>query len=147
MNNLRSGTNWDYVLAALVWMLLLLPYAFYKSHRINILYMGEDIATGVGLSVQKERTILMAIAVGLAGACVAVAGSIGFVGLIAPHLARRIIGRDYRVVLPSSALIGSILVLVSDTIGRIIAQPVDIPVGIVTAAVGAPYFLYLLTRK
>ncbi|MEK3723918.1 iron ABC transporter permease [Paenibacillus sp. FSL H8-0034] len=141
------GTNWSYVVAVLLWMIVLLPYAIYKAHRINLLYMGEEIAAGVGLSVQKERAILMAIAVGLAGSCVAVAGSIGFVGLIAPHLAKLTIGRNYKVLLPSAAIIGSILVLISDTIGRIIAQPVDIPVGIVTAAVGAPYFLYLLTKK
>ncbi|OMF18169.1 iron ABC transporter permease [Paenibacillus sp. FSL H7-0331] len=141
------GTNWSYVVAVLIWMIVLLPYAIYKAHRINLLYMGEEIAAGVGLSVQKERAILMAIAVGLAGSCVAVAGSIGFVGLIAPHLAKLMIGRNYKVLLPSAAIIGSILVLISDTIGRIIAQPVDIPVGIVTAAVGAPYFLYLLTKK
>ncbi|WP_240416822.1 FecCD family ABC transporter permease [Paenibacillus periandrae] len=141
------GTNWSYVVAVLIWIVVLIPYAIYKAHRINLLYMGEDIAAGVGLSVQKERIVLMAIAVGLAGSCVAVAGSIGFVGLIAPHLAKLTIGRNYKVLLPSAAIIGSILVLISDTIGRIIAQPVDIPVGIVTAAVGAPYFLYLLTKK
>jgi iron complex transport system permease protein len=141
------GTNWSYVLAVLIWMVVLLPYAIYKANRINLLYMGEEIAAGVGLSVQRERTILMVVAVGLAGSCVAVVGSIGFVGLIAPHLAKLMMGRNYKVLLPSAAIIGSILVLVSDTIGRTIAQPVDIPVGVVTAAVGAPYFLYLLTKK
>ncbi|MCR8632866.1 iron ABC transporter permease [Paenibacillus sp. N5-1-1-5] len=141
------GTNWKYVLAVSIWIAVLLPVAVYKSHRINLLFMGEEIAQGVGVSVQRERIVLMAIAVGLAGSCVAVAGSIGFVGLIAPHLAIQLLGRDYKVMLPASAIIGAVLVLLSDTIGRVIAQPVEIPVGIVTAGIGAPYFLYLLTRR
>ncbi|MEK8129621.1 iron ABC transporter permease [Paenibacillus filicis] len=141
------GTNWLYVQAALLWVAVLVPLAVYKGYRINLLTLGDPIATGLGVAVQRERLVLMAVAVGLAGACVAVAGSIGFVGLIAPHLARRLFPADYRLLLPGAALLGAILVLTADTIGRTMAQPVEIPVGVVVAAVGAPYFLYLLIRK
>ncbi|MNH95496.1 Iron-uptake system permease protein FeuC [compost metagenome] len=141
------GTNWQYVLASVIWLALLTPHAIYKAHRINMLNLGDELSTGLGVAVLKERIIVMAIAVGLAGSCTAVAGSIGFIGLIAPHVARKWVGVNYKRVLPTSALLGAILVLLADTIGRIIVQPVEIPVGIVTAAIGAPYFLYLLIRK
>ncbi|GAA3410190.1 FecCD family ABC transporter permease [Paenibacillus hodogayensis] len=141
------GTNWTYVLVAFVWIAALLPFAIYKANRLNLLDLGDELAVGLGVSVQRERVLFMAIAAGLAGTAVAVAGSIGFVGLIAPHLARRTIGLQYRLLLPASALLGAALVVTADTIGRVLVQPLEIPVGVVVAAVGAPYFLYLLTRK
>ncbi|MEI7026682.1 FecCD family ABC transporter permease [Paenibacillus sp. y28] len=141
------GTNWSYVLAALAWVAVLVPYAIFKAGRLNLLNLGEEVAAGIGVGVQRERLKLMTAAVGLAGSCVAVAGSIGFVGLLGPHIARRVAGANYRLALPASAFIGSILVLAADTIGRIIVQPVEIPAGIVVAGVGAPYFLYLLLKQ
>lgn len=89
---------------------------------------------------------MLAAAVGLAGSCVSVSGGIGFVGLIGPHLARRLVGPKHQFLLPASALIGSLLVLVADTLGRVILQPSEIPAGILVAIIGAPYFLYLLSK-
>ncbi|MFD3257616.1 FecCD family ABC transporter permease [Paenibacillus lentus] len=140
------GSNWKFVLALLPWIVILLPYVFYKARVMNVLNLGENTATGLGAPVEKERLLLLAAAVGLAGSSVAVSGGIGFVGLIGPHLARRLVGPKHQLLLPTSALIGALLVVVADTIGRWILQPSEIPTGIVVAVIGAPYFLYLLTK-
>lgn len=141
------GSNWKFVLALLPWLLLLIPYVLSKSRTLDVLSLGDEIACGLGACVEKERRRLLAASVGLAAACVAVSGSISFVGLIAPHLARRLVGPKHRILLPVCALAGSVLVSVSDTIARVIVQPFEIPTGIMVAIVGAPYFLYLLVKS
>lgn len=141
------GTNWKFVIALLPWIVVLLPYVFYKARVLNVLNLGEQTATGLGAAIEKERLLLLAAAVGLAGSCVAVSGGIGFVGLIGPHLGRRLIGPKHQMLLPASALAGALLVLVADTLGRWILQPSEIPTGIVVAVIGAPYFLYLLAKS
>jgi len=140
------GSNWKFVLALLPWILVLLPYVFYKARVMNVLSLGDQIASGLGTSVKGERMKLLIAAVGLAGASVAVSGGIGFVGLIGPHLARRLVGPKHQLLLPASALAGALLVIVADTLGRWVLQPSEIPTGIVVAVIGAPYFLYLLAR-
>lgn len=140
------GTNWTFVLALLPWIAALLPFVFSKARVMNVLNLGEQAATGLGAPVDKERLQLLAAAVGLAGSSVAVSGGIGFVGLIGPHLARRLVGPKHELLLPASALTGSLLMILADTIGRWIFQPADIPTGIVVAVIGAPYFLYLLAK-
>jgi len=99
------------------------------------------------VSVAKERLQLLAAAVALGTASVSVSGGIGFVGLIAPHLARRLVGVHHAHVVPASALLGACLLLGADTVGRVVVQPSEIPAGIVVAVVGAPYFLYVLARS
>ncbi|KQO17997.1 FecCD family ABC transporter permease [Paenibacillus sp. Leaf72] len=141
------GTNWKFVLAALPWILLLIPYVMYKSRTMNVLNLGEQMATGLGSPVEKDRMKLLAAAVGLAATCVAVGGGISFVGLIGPHLARRLVGPTHQILVPASALAGALLVIVSDTLARWAFQPSEIPTGIVIAVIGAPYFLYLLSRS
>ncbi|MNE77497.1 Iron-uptake system permease protein FeuC [compost metagenome] len=140
------GTNWKFVLALLPWIVILLPFVFYKARVMNVITLGNGTATGLGTDVQKESIMLLAAAVGLAGSSVAVSGGIGFVGLIAPHLARRLVGPKHQLLLPASALTGALLVILADTIGRSILQSSEIPTGIVVAVIGAPYFLYLLSR-
>lgn len=141
------GSNWKFVLALLPWLLLLIPYVLSKSRTLDVLSLGDDIAYGLGASVEKERRRLLVSAVALAASCVAVSGSISFVGLIAPHLARRLVGPRHRILLPVCALAGAVLVSVSDTVARVIAQPFEIPTGIMVAIIGAPYFLYLLVKN
>lgn len=141
------GTNWKFVLSLLPWLAILIPYVFYKARVMNVLNLGEELAKGLGAPVAKEQLKLLAAAVGLAASCVAVSGGIGFVGLIGPHLARRLVGPKHEMLLPTSALTGALLVIVADTIGRWIMQPSEIPTGIVVAVIGAPYFLYLLARS
>ncbi|WP_396020859.1 FecCD family ABC transporter permease [Bacillus sp. SD075] len=141
------GSNWKFVASLLPFIVILLPYVCYKARVLNVLNLGDQISMGLGTSVEKERLILLAAAVGLAGSAVSVSGGIGFVGLIAPHLVRRLIGPQHQFLLPGSSLAGALLVLVADTIGRSIIQPSEIPAGIVAAVIGAPYFLYLLARS
>lgn len=141
------GTDWYYVLALLPFIAALLPYVIYKSRTLNVLHLGESMATGLGASVTRERILLLAAAVGLAGTCVAVSGSIGFVGLVGPHIARRLVGSRHQALLPASALMGALLVIGSDTLARWAFMPSEIPTGIVVAVVGSPYFLYLLVRS
>jgi iron complex transport system permease protein len=141
------GTNWKFVLALLPWILVLIPYVFSKSRAMDVLNLGDQTATGLGAPVERSRLTLLAAAVGLAGASVAVSGAIGFVGLIGPHLARRLVGPKHDMLLPASALVGGLLVITADTIGRWILQPSEVPTGIVVAVIGAPYFLYLLARS
>lgn len=141
------GSSWKFVLALLPWILVLLPFVMYKAQVMNVLNLGEAMATGLGASVTREQLKLLAAAVGLAASCVAVSGGIGFVGLIAPHLSRRLVGAKHQLLLPVTALVGALLVITADTLGRWIIQPSEIPTGIVVAVIGAPYFLYLLSRS
>jgi iron complex transport system permease protein len=105
--------------------------------------LGENMAQGLGQKVQRIRMIAGVLVIILAGSSVAVAGPIGFVGLIIPHIVRKLVGGDYRRIIPFSALFGSLLVVYADILSRFIAYPFESPVGIVTAMIGAPFFLYL----
>ncbi|WP_442953847.1 FecCD family ABC transporter permease [Paenibacillus sp. URB8-2] len=140
------GSNWKFVLALLPWIIVLFGYVFYKARVLNILNLGEQTPTGLGLSVEKDRRLLLLSAVALAGSSVAVSGGIGFIGLIGPHLAVRLVGPRNQALLPASALVGALLLIISDTLGRSILQPSELPAGIIVAVIGAPYFLYLLAR-
>lgn len=140
------GTNWTFVLATLPWILILIPFTLYKARYLNILNLGDQVATNLGAHVEKERRILLFLSVALAGACVAVGGGIAFLGLVAPHIARKLVGPKHQFLIPASALVGALLLLVADMLGRNLLQPSEIPVGLVVAMLGAPYFLYLLMR-
>jgi len=140
------GSNWKFVVALLPWIVVLMPFVFSKARVLNVLNLGDLTAMGLGASIEKERRVLLAAAVGLAGASVSVSGGIGFVGLIGPHLARQLVGARHQFLLPAAALTGGLLVLIADTLGRWILQPSEIPAGIIVAVIGAPYFLYLLSR-
>ncbi|OZI11300.1 iron ABC transporter permease [Bacillaceae bacterium SAS-127] len=140
------GTDWKFVLAALPWLIILLPLAYAKSNLLNVLNLGDKMATGLGVAVEKERRKLLFISVALAGVSVAVAGGIGFIGLLAPHIARRIVGAKHQIMLPVSALIGAILLLTADCLARSLMPSSEIPVGLVLSLIGAPYFIYLLIK-
>lgn len=141
------GTHWKFVLALLPWVAVLVPYVLYKARVLNVLNLGEATATGLGAPVGREQLKLLAAAVALAASCVSVSGGIGFIGLIAPHLGRRLVGPRHQMLLPAAALAGALLVITADTLGRWVMQPSEVPTGIVVAVVGAPYFLYLLVRS
>ncbi|MRH43797.1 iron chelate uptake ABC transporter family permease subunit [Aquibacillus halophilus] len=142
-----SGIDWTYVLALLPWVLILIPLAMYQSNVLNTLQLGDDIAKGLGTNVERHRLFLLLIAVALAGASVAVGGGIAFVGLVTPHLSKKLIGPNHILFLPITALMGALLLLVSDTIGRNILAPSEIPVGLVVSLVGGSYFIYLLMKS
>ncbi|WP_226668192.1 FecCD family ABC transporter permease [Metabacillus litoralis] len=142
------GTQWPYVWALLPWIVILTPIAFLKARTMNLLQFSEAVPHVLGLKVESERRILLCLSAALAGSCVAVGGGIAFIGLLAPHLARRLCGANYFSLLPLSALIGSFLLLLADMIGKNLLAPADIPVGIVISVIGAPYLIYmLLTRR
>lgn len=141
------GTSWQHVIVLLPWLLVLVPYVLYKARVLDVLNLGEAAAWGLGVAVEWERRVLLAVAVALAAACVAVSGGIGFVGLIVPHLARRLVGPGHRLLLPCSALTGALLVVAADMLARTIVQPAEIPAGLMFAIVGAPYFLVLLAKS
>ncbi|MBY0160506.1 iron ABC transporter permease [Cytobacillus firmus] len=140
------GASWEYVVAILPWILLLIPLAVYKSQKLNVLNLGDHTAAGLGVTVERERRTLLFISVALAGACVAVGGGIAFLGLVAPHLARKLVGPRHQGMLPVSALLGSLVLLVADMIGKNLMAPSEIPVGLVVSCLGAPYFIYLLIK-
>ena len=109
--------------------------------------LGDDAAKGLGLRMELQRGLLLVVSVALAAAAVAVSGTIGFVGLVAPHVARRLVGPSHEGLLPVAALFGGALLAAADLIGRVVIAPSELPVGVVTAMIGAPYFLYLLYRN
>jgi iron complex transport system permease protein len=139
--------SWDEVWGLLPWVLLFVPLAFLLARDLNTLNLGEDVARGLGTRVAWQRGLLMLIAVALAGATVAAAGTIGFVGLMAPHIARRLVGPDHVGLLPTSGVIGALIVVAADLVGRTIFAPIELPCGLITAAVGAPFFIYLLWQQ
>ncbi|MGM0806799.1 MAG: FecCD family ABC transporter permease [Bacillota bacterium] len=141
------GDDWTFVLSLLPWILLLIPYTMFKSNVLNTLNLHENVSVGVGVNVSRERILLIMVSVALASASVAVSGGIAFVGLMAPHIARSLVGPRHQVFLPVAALIGGILLLTADTIGRVVLDPSGIPAGIIVTIIGAPYFMYLLARK
>lgn len=120
---------------------------YMNASRLNILVLGEDSALGLGIDVNKIRLLLITMASLITGAVVSVSGTIGFVGLVAPHSMRLLLGPDHRLLLPASFLGGAVFLVAADTIARLISYPVELPVGVITALTGAPFFLYLLLRK
>jgi iron complex transport system permease protein len=141
------GSNWKFVMTLLPWLVVLIPYVLLKARVLDVMNLGDDTACGLGLAVPKEQRKLLVASTALAASCVAVSGSISFVGLIAPHLARRLVGPRHVILLPVCAITGGVLVSLADTLARIIVQPSEIPTGIMVAVIGAPYFLYLLAKK
>jgi ABC-type Fe3+-siderophore transport system permease subunit len=138
--------SWEHVGIIWPWTAAGLVLALLSSRQLNTLLLNEETVRGLGMRIDRTRLFLIAIAVGLAGSVVAVAGAIGFIGLIIPHLARLLVGTNFRFLLPVSALLGAVLVTAADTAGRIVMPPIEIPVGIMISLIGAPYFLYLLLR-
>lgn len=140
------GSNWKFVAILAPLILLLLPFVLYKAHTLNLMNLGDQVATGLGIRVEKERMVLLLSAVALAGFSVAAGGGIAFLGLVAPHIAKRLIGPKHQLFLPITALLGSFLLLLADTIGKNLLEPTQIPVGIVVAIFSAPYFIFLLIK-
>lgn len=141
------GADWPFVFALLPWILILVPLILMRANHLNILGLSEPMAVGLGASLNKQRIYFLMMAVALAASAVSVTGGIGFIGLMAPHIARSLVGPRHQRFLPMTILIGPILLLLADAIGRSILSESTIPVGIVVAIIGAPYFLYLLKKQ
>ncbi|MCI3922212.1 iron ABC transporter permease [Paenibacillus sp. TRM 82003] len=140
------GANWKFVVATLPWLLLFAPALWVRARTLDVLQLGEPSSVNLGVRVESEKRWLLAGSVGLVSASVSVSGSIAFVGLIAPHVARRLVGLKHRHILPVSGLVGAAMVVVGDFIGKTIFAPAELAVGIVISIIGVPYFITLLFR-
>lgn len=140
------GSSWKNIYAMLPWFLVFVPLAVVLARVVNVQQLGDDLASGVGDRVERNRFLLLAVAVALSGSAVAFGGAIGFIGLVAPHTARKLVGPSYGALLPVSGLIGGTIVLAADLLARTAFLPLDLPVGLFTAMIGAPFFIYLLYR-
>jgi iron complex transport system permease protein len=142
-----AASSWKDVTAIAPYTVIGLALSAVGAYYLNLLQLGDDMARSLGLSVEGARLGLTAVAALLAASAVSVAGLLGFVGLIVPHVARLLVGSDHRVLLPAAALLGAATLLYSDTFARVAFAPVELPVGIIMAALGAPFFLFLLRRQ
>jgi iron complex transport system permease protein len=141
------GRSWEQVFSLLPWLIVFIPLALAKASQLNALTLGDDIAKGLGSQVEWQRGWLLLISAALSGAAVATAGTITFIGLIAPHIGRQLVGNTHEGLIPVSGMIGAMIVVLADFLGRILFAPIELPCGIITAIIGAPYFLYLLVQN
>ncbi|MBT9153625.1 MAG: putative siderophore transport system permease protein YfiZ [Firmicutes bacterium] len=146
LNGSIAGRSWHHVRLLAPYTAVALVVAMLCIKPANLLQLGDDAARNLGLNVNVARTVLSFIAAFLAGISVSTVGLIGFIGLIIPHVCRLLIGSDYKFMLPLSALLGSLLLITADAAARTVFRPVELPVGIIMAVVGGPFFLYLLRK-
>ncbi|KPP83545.1 MAG: iron complex transport system permease protein [Rhodobacteraceae bacterium HLUCCO07] len=142
-----AGATWSKVLAAAPLICLALATAPFLARGLNALALGEAAAAHIGIPVQRLKNTAILMVAGAVGAAVAVSGGIGFVGIVVPHLLRLVVGPDHRFLLLNSALLGAALLLCADVISRTIIAPAELPIGIVTAVLGGPFFLWILLRQ
>lgn len=142
-----AARSWPHVSIIVPYAVVGLILAVLSSHYLNILQLGDDMAKGLGVHVEITRIVLTAIAALLAASAVSVVGLLGFVGLVIPHISRLILGSDYRYLVPGAAILGVAIVTLSDAFARVVFAPVELPVGIIMAFIGAPFFLFLLRRE
>ena len=142
-----SGIRMEQVLLVLPWTLIGILIAMYVSKSVTLLSFGEEVAIGLGSNLNRVRVLSGLTVLILSGSAVALAGPIGFVGLVIPHITRKLVGIDYRLVIPFSALFGAVLVMIADVVARIVNPPFETPLGAITALVGVPFFIYLANRK
>ncbi|WP_372373017.1 FecCD family ABC transporter permease [Vreelandella venusta] len=140
------AAQWEDVQGLLPWILVAVPISLAFARHADAMALGDHVAEGLGVPILRSRIVLLACSVALAGAAVAFAGGLSFVGLIAPHLAARLVGRNLARLVPTSALVGALIVLNADLLGRVAFLPKDLPVGIFVAGIGAPFFVYLLHK-
>lgn len=142
-----SATTWEQVYVLFPYAIIGVFLVMFLPRKLNILMLGDEVATSLGLNVERTRFVFIILSSLLAGSAVSVVGLLGFVGLIVPHMTRIFIGSDYTYLFPGSIFFGASIVMLCDTLARVLFAPMEIPVGIIMSAFGAPFFLYLLRRK
>ena len=142
-----SGRGWTALAAFLPWFAVCVPILLWRAPALDLLAAGDDVARSLGLSPERPRRQVVAAAVGITCAAAAVGGAISFVGLVAPHIARRLVGPRHTPMLAVAGLAGALLVLMADTAGRLVVTPGELPAGLVAGILGAPWFLFLLVRS
>lgn len=138
--------TWEHLYALLPWFIVLVPLILFSARELNALHLGDEVAQGVGVPVTLHRGLLLLASVGLTGAAISQVGAVGFVGLMAPHVARRLVGPAHEGALVVTGLIGGLLVLAADFVGRTAFAPTEVPAGIIIALIGAPFFIFLLWK-
>ncbi|WP_332254554.1 FecCD family ABC transporter permease [Rubidibacter lacunae] len=141
------GRSWEHLWPLLPWLIVFMPLSLVLARDLDTLNLGDHLAQGLGSRVEWMRGLLLVCVVALAGASVANAGTIGFIGLMAPHLARQLVGPSHAGLIPVAALVGACIVELADLTGRLLFAPIELPCGVITAVIGAPYFLWLLYRN
>lgn len=142
-----AARSWDDATMMVPYTVIGIVLALWGAYSLNMLQLGDDMAQSLGVHIERTRVCLTAVAALLAASAVSVAGLLGFVGLIVPHMVRLLIGTDYRYMIPGSVLLGAAVVTLSDTVARVLFAPVELPVGLIMACMGAPFFLFLLRRE
>jgi len=142
-----AATNWNHVKMALPFVIVGVATIYFFARDLNIMLLGEEEAKTLGVEVERLKKIMIASATLITAAVVSVSGIIGFIGLIIPHMVRILVGPDHRILIPSSALTGAIVMILCDTIGRMIVRPAELPVGVITSLLGVPFFIYLVRKK
>lgn len=141
------GTNWSYFYFLAPITIFVIVLTMYKNKILDVLDLGDELATGLGVAVEKERRILLIYAVVLAAVAASVAGNISFLGLLGPHIAKKICGPVHRRQIPIAAGISAIIIVVADMISKNLFSPLELPVGIAISIIGVPYFVYLMVRE
>ena len=147
LNGSLSGTSWSDVRTLIIYATIGLILSVICIKSANALQLGDEMAKNLGINVNLSRILLSAVSAFLAASTVSVVGMIGFVGLVVPHIARMIVGSDYKIMVPTSMLLGAVVLLFADTVGRTLIPGMDIPVGTIMAMAGGPFFLYMLRKK
>ncbi|AYE34955.1 FecCD family ABC transporter permease [Clostridium septicum] len=147
LNGSLAGSSWNNVRTLLIYVTIGLLLAIVCIKSANALQLGDEMAKNLGINVNVSRIVLSAISAFLAASTVSAVGMIGFVGLVVPHIARIIVGSDYKIMVPTSMLLGAVILLLADTVGRSIVPGMDIPVGTIMSMIGGPFFLYMLRKK
>lgn len=146
LNGSMVGKNWGDVRVLGLYSTIGLALGLLCIRKANVLQLGDEMASNLGININKARLMISMVAVFLAGISTATVGIIGFVGLIVPHICRMLIGSDHKYLLPLSIILGSSVLLMGDTFARTVARPIELPVGVIMAVIGGPFFLYLLRR-
>ncbi len=142
-----SAASWNEVAVVAPYWCAGLLLALIGAYYLNVLQLGDDMARALGLNIELARVLLTAVAALLAASSVSVAGLLGFVGLVVPHMVRLLVGTNYSYIIPGSALLGMAVVTLSDTLARVLFAPVELPAGLIMAFIGAPFFLFLLRKE
>jgi iron complex transport system permease protein len=143
-----SLSNYHAIRMVVPYILFGILFLYFHGHQLNLILLGEENAIQLGVNVERLKLVSYLFASLVTAASVSVCGLIGFVGLIVPHSVRLLFGPDHRLLIPASALVGAAFLIASDTLARTLFAPIELPVGVITAAFGGPFFIYLLrTRK
>ncbi|ANI30075.1 iron-dicitrate transporter subunit FecD [Yersinia entomophaga] len=141
------GRGWSFVLVIAPWLVILLPLSLWFCRDLDVMALGENSASTLGISVRRVQSLVLILAVALAAISVAVCGPIGFIGLVAPHLTRKLVGGRHLLLIPAAMLVGALILLWADLLARTLHPPLELPAGVLTAVIGAPYFFWLLMRN